>query len=317
MRRQRLEGRSALTAFLLILGLVLAIALLYVVADAARDDDGAAPGSRSGGERADASGRGAPAKDTLIVFGRRGDLLRVSSGGSAVRPLTKGRHKDRSPEWSPDGRLLAFTRDHDVVVLNAANGGIAHVTGGPWRDGSPAWSPDGTRIALDRRRGDSGPFDIYVATWVGDGFVNLTPGRGPSSTAPEWSADGKRILFQRGQTIWVMNADGSQPQRLLPPSPEIELSPASSPDGKWIAYAAFSPDQRESDIYVAEANGVRKRNVTRGRAQQPNWPAWSSDGKRLVFADRGGVSIVDRDGANLRRVARGGPFGSPTWAPSR
>ena len=307
MRRQRLEGRAALVAFLLIVGLVCAAALVYIAVDSGRDGDGTARGSPAT--------EAAKAEETLIVFGSRGDLYRVPSGGGPVRPLAKGGGKDRSPEWSPDGRLLAFTREHDVVILDPADGHVAGVTGGPWRDGSPAWSPDGTQIALDRRRGDSGPFDIWVVKVVGDGIVNLTPGRGPSATAPEWSADGKQILFQREQTLWVMNADGSAPRRLLPPSPEIELSPAASPDGEWIAYAGFSTDQRESDIYVASANGRTRRNVTRGRADAPNWPAWSSDGERLVFADRRGVWIVGADGRGLRRLARGGPYGSPTWAP--
>jgi Tol biopolymer transport system component len=32
--------------------------------------------------------------------------------------------------------------------------------------------------------------------------------------APVWSPDGRMILFHRGSTLWIVDADGSNPRRV-------------------------------------------------------------------------------------------------------
>ena len=312
MRRFWFDDRAAFAAFVAIVVLLVAVGVL--AGTAGEKPRSAAARGGAAGVQTTARAPATP-REALIVFGSRGDLFRVRANGKRFAPMTSGAQKDRSPEWSPDGRRVAFTREHDVWILDPADGHATRVTEGTWRDGSPSWSPDAKRIAFDRRAGDAGPFDVWVVDVQGGGReVNLTEDLAASATAPEWSADGTEIVFQSARTLWVMRADGTGKRRLLPPSDGIELAPAWSPDGRRIAYAEFSLDQRRSDIYVVDVDGTDARNVTRGRAQQPNWPAWSADGKSLVFADRSGVWVVGADGRGLRRVVRGGPYGSPTWS---
>jgi Tol biopolymer transport system component len=49
---------------------------------------------------------------------------------------------------------------------------------------------------------------------------------------PSWSADGSRILFVRlsneSASIWLMNADGSNPKQIVP-----ELTPRPDPLGEY------------------------------------------------------------------------------------
>jgi Tol biopolymer transport system component len=59
-----------------------------------------------------------------------------------------------------------------------------------------------------------------------------------------WSPDGSRILFTRSdqfeayaQDLYVMNADGSNPERLTD-WPGVDSFPVWSPDGSWIAFAS-------------------------------------------------------------------------------
>ncbi len=59
-----------------------------------------------------------------------------------------------------------------------------------------------------------------------------------------------------------------------------DVSPAWSPDGRWIAFASDRSGRRS--IYVMDALGgsVRRLTTDDGSYTQPRW---SSDGKRLIF----------------------------------
>ena len=134
------------------------------------------------------------------------DIYVTSIDGGNLRRLTSTRGIDTSPAWSPIGRQIAFTSDRSGT------------RSGRYNDGA-AWSPDGKRIAYAQRAGIE-RFDIVVVDIITGEARQLTTAPGSHET-PTFSPDGLKIAFAgkygsgNGATqIYVMNDDGSDPQRL-------------------------------------------------------------------------------------------------------
>ena len=106
---------------------------------------------------------------------------------------------------------------------------------------------------------------------------------------------------------------------------ELELDPALSPDGEWVAYAGGEIEHM--DIYVRRISNGETRNLTHGLKNANNrWPRWSPDGKFLAFVSEEllavgwvhkngrSLQIIPSTGGNLRFVAEAGMLGH-AWSP--
>jgi dipeptidyl aminopeptidase/acylaminoacyl peptidase len=149
-------------------------------------------------------------------------LMRLETG--EARQLTNGQARDLYPQWSPDSKQIAFisTRaDKPQVYVIAVDGGEARALTSLKQgvDGIPSWSYDGQHIAFTAGEWAEQPDlekpfrvtrkvyrfdkvgyldgrvqDLYIVPaaggeprkLVGDGFMN---------TYPQWSPDGKEILY--------------------------------------------------------------------------------------------------------------------------
>ena len=121
-------------------------------------------------------------------------------------------------------------------------------------------------------------FGIYTMNTDGSGQVPLTTNR--FDTAPEWSADGSRIVFESEGDIFIMNADGTGRTNLTN-SPTIDDgSPTWSPDGRFIAFASF---RQNSDIYAINADGSGGEVQLTTDTRYDDFPAWSPDGSTIAF----------------------------------
>ena len=145
---------------------------------------------------------------TRIVFGReatdRESIYAANADGTGTpKKLSKpaaGKY-DFSPAWSPDGRLIAFNRDkshghqsYDIWVMNADGTKPALWLKNNLFNAYPAWSPDSKRLAYEQRVGF---VTVLVSRPIGGGAAKqLTT---TTAYEPEYSPDGKTILFQDKQ----------------------------------------------------------------------------------------------------------------------
>jgi len=104
--------------------------------------------------------------------------------------------------------------------------------------------------------------------------------------APNWSRDGRSLLFNQGGRIYVFDLDSRTP-RLLDTGHATRCNNdhGLSPDGRHLA-VSHSPEN-QSLIYVLPATGGEPRLVT---PKGPSyWHGWSPDGRTLAYcAERGG-----------------------------
>lgn len=204
--------------------------------------------------------------------------------------------------WSPDGELIAFTvnthdRDADkseASVWTCAPGeparpfarGLAH---------SPRFSPDGRWLAFVADRGDGA--QVHLADLDG-GEPHAVTDQPHGVSSPSWSPDGTLLAFvaRVGETH-----DPDQPRVIRHLRERL--------DGfGWL-------DQRRSHLSVLDLATGQARQVTDGDWDDDQ-PAWSPDGRSLVFVSdraaerfdrpfRRDVWVTPANGGKPRRLTRG------------
>jgi len=233
-------------------------------------------------------------------------LKRIDSQVVARRTFSE--YSNIQPKFSPDGTLIAYSSNADgnwdIWIMPRDKGPSANLTSDLSTDEiHPTWHPTKPLLAFSSFDSATGEWYICVRSRRTGGLQILTPG-----LFPEWSADGKKIVYQKARergvrwySIWMIdvtadtndNVDCSQPVEVVWSDKWAAINPAWSPDGKHIAFATVykSPEAKSQnrvysgdDIWMV---GVDGRDLVRLTTTDcPDWDPW------WAHAPEGGVGRI-------------------------
>ena len=127
-------------------------------------------------------------------------------------------------------------------------------------------------------------------------------------SSPSYSPDGRRIVFDAGEGIALVDANGRN-LTVLPAVTENDGDPAFSKDGRRIVFTGKN-EAGGTDVYVRRVDGRSARLVVEDAAE----PAWSSRGALAWVRDRRVyVGAARGSGASPRASTRTGRRAAGAW----
>jgi Tol biopolymer transport system component len=232
----------------------------------------------------------------------QGLYLMRPDGSDAHEITTKLTGEAGSPDWSPNGKLIAFelmVNDNVFEIWTIKADGtdpqrlLACEAAPCVQVGVPAWSPDGKQLAFGRLVNPTGNYqDDRLTIEVLDlatresRVIASAPAAGAEAIEyvnARWSPDGKQVVYVinryatpptneslLGSSIAVVKTDGSEATspRILTDAAMFGSHPDWSPDGKRIVFIThglgFDADStRASNLYTINPDGTGMTQVTR------------------------------------------------------
>ncbi|HET9401855.1 MAG TPA: protein kinase [Candidatus Acidoferrales bacterium] len=274
--------------------------------------------SPDGGKIAFSSRGNGPYGELNVFDLRSGNLHAITSDGALAL----------SPVWSPDGRFIYFGSSRggtmNIWKIAATGGDKEQITSGQGDDAQLDLSQDGNKIVFSTWRQKINLTEIDLAGKPGapsSRMLPMDPGR--NQVGPSYSSDGKYLAYfsnlkgAERESIWVSNADGSNPV-LLVRDDRVNVFPRWTPDGQHVLY--------ESEAEVSVPNELRSVGVSGGVPQkvlgnQPDrYFDVGTDGRVLFRSGGGPVDAFDpRTGAtetlgNIHDDVRWAPI---LWSPDQ
>jgi Tol biopolymer transport system component len=261
-----------------------------------------------GGSLADGAPKWSPDGKTLVVYelttkdtmnARMGgfmsefvatpaQIVEIDVATGAKTPATQGLGLKTNPQYLPGGRIGYLVKG---APKDGPQPGIVYSTGERGPRGfvrNPSWSPDGKQVVYYRYDIKNRAQYTRLYSWdkareyrYTDVFPTLCPKSGKLALTD--------LDFPTGNptaSVSVMNPDGSGRRKIFQRPDGAALMPTWSPDCQWVAVGVGTffggRSFRPANIQMIKADGSETKEIT-NQTLNVGFPAWSPDGKTIVF----------------------------------
>lgn len=193
-------------------------------------------------------------------------------------PLTQVAVNQTEAAFAQTPQAGAELQNHRLAFIEVSNGslGSIYTING---DGSGLKQIVDSRSTTDLKLVSDGKllsFKGYVDDVYGAWVVNVAGGNPRllfeivNSDAVEWSPDGRKLAFSKDGGVWVVDADGSNLQKLA----DGHFWKWSE-DSRRLAFTRHNPETKASEVYTINFDGSELVNVTGTEDFFPSNHSWS------------------------------------------
>lgn len=258
-------------------------------------------------------------------------------GHNKLARLTQLERSPSNLKWSPDGTQLAFSMlvpEKAPILVNA-----------PSRPKGAEWAEHPRVTTRLKHESDGsgyiepGYHHYFVIPAEGGTARQITQGDRMHRGEPLWTHEGDALIFSsnlnedweydfRNSEIYKVNITDGEVTALTDRNGPDE-SPALSPDGDQILYVGFDDKVQTyqvSKVYVMDADGSDKKEISLNLDRSISSPVWSADGRGFYFQydDEGNTKIgystlsgnTSLVTGNLGGTSIGRPYGGGSYAAS-
>jgi Tol biopolymer transport system component len=274
-------------------------------------------------------------------------IFTIRPDGTGLRRITHPPNGvvTTQPDWSPNGRWIAYMRKKlgsDWRVFRIRRNGTdrenlsqACVPDRCIAELNPAWSPTGRRIVYVRAWTPERRSELHVNLFVmrPNGTHRVAVTSGPTSRhedyGPQWSPNGKRLVFERfnatrrKSAAFTVRLDGSGLRRLTPWRMDAGGLPDWSPNGRWIMFFNHLESDVPKTLWLVHPNGEGLHRITTTSGGTFTWwsGSFSPDGSMITaggspWEGRADVYLMNYKGEGLQSIAETVRWDSePDWGP--